>query len=268
MRRWCTIALVLVVGTVVPGACGGDDDGTHTASRAGVVIDPGDGGRYAPRLDPADFVDRVDNPYFPLAPGSRWVYGGTTDEGAERIVVEVLAECKDVMGIEAVVVRDTVTIDGELVEDTNDWYAQDLEGNVWYLGETTAEYENGRVVSTAGSWEAGQDGAHAGIVMEAEPRVGDAYRQEFYPGEAEDLAEVVRTGDRVRVPSGAFDEVVVTQEWNPLAPGVVEHKHYAPGVGQVSEEVVRGGRERIVLVEHRPASALSAPSTASASCMG
>jgi hypothetical protein len=257
VRRWWTIGLALALGATALGACGdgggGDTDPAARRGRAEVVIDPGDGGEYAPSLDAADFVDGVDNRYFPLVPGTRWVYEGRTDEGTERIVVEVLAERKDVMGIPAVVVRDTVSLDGELVEDTDDWYAQDRDGNVWYLGETTAEYDRGRVVSTAGSWEAGRDGAYPGIVMEAEPRVGDAYRQEYDPGEAEDLAEVVRTGARERVPWGEFDDVVVTEEWNPLSPKVVERKYYAPGVGQVSEEVVRGGSERMALVEHRPA---------------
>jgi hypothetical protein len=255
MRRWLRVGAVLAIVSGVagaPSACGTDDARSRGSDATTPVIDPGDGGRYAPDLDPADFVDRIDNPYLPLLPGARWTYEGTTDEGTERIIVRVLTERRDVAGIPAVVVRDTVTLDGEVIEDTHDWYAQDRDGNVWYLGEETAEYDQGRVVSTAGSWEADRDGAFAGIVMEATPRVGDAYRQEYDPGDAEDLAEVVRRGGRERVPFGAFTDVVVVKEWNPLAPKVVEEKTYARGVGQVAEVAVRGGSDRIVLVDHRP----------------
>ena len=153
------------------------------------MIDPGDGGAYAPLIDPAEFVDVIDNPYFPLSPGSRWVYEGGSDERAQRIEVEVLAERRDIMGISAVVVHDTAYVDGEIVEDTYDWYAQDRDGNVWYLGEATQAFDGGDV-SDAGSWEYGVDGALPGIVMPANPTVGDAYRQEYYPGEAEDMGEV------------------------------------------------------------------------------
>ena len=133
--------------------------------------------------------------------------------------------------------RDTVTVDGEVVEDTRDWYAQDRDGNVWYFGEETAEYEDGKVVSTEGSWEAGVDGALPGIVMHAAPEVGDAYRQEFYEGEAEDLAEVVRDGESATVPAGTFDDVVVIKEWNPLEPESIEEKSFAQGVGMVLEVI-------------------------------
>jgi hypothetical protein len=156
------------------------------------------------------------------------------------------------MGISAVVVRDTVTMEGELVEDTYDWFAQDRDGNVWYLGEETAEYEDGEVVSTEGSWEAGVDGALPGIVMPAQPAVGDAYRQEFYAGEAEDLAEVVRLGASETVPFGDVDDLVVIEEWNPLEPEAVEEKYFAPGVGLVLEVKTAGGEGRVELLEHTP----------------
>jgi hypothetical protein len=138
------------------------------------------------------------------------------------------------------------------VEDTYDWYAQDGEGNVWYLGEETAEYENGELVSTAGAWEGGVDGALPGLIMEAAPRVGDVYRQEFYPGEAEDLAEVVRSGVREDVDYGSFGDLIVIKEWNPLQAEVVEEKYYATGVGLVLETTIEGGSERIELVSHTP----------------
>ena len=153
------------------------------------------------------------------------------------------------MGISATVVRDTVEEDGEVVEDTYDWFAQDDEGNVWYLGEDSKEYEDGEVVSTEGSWEAGVDGALPGIVMLAEPAVGDAYRQEYLEGEAEDLGEVHELGARETVPAGTFGDLVVIREWNPLEPDVVEDKYHAPGIGVVLEVTVEGGDERVELVE-------------------
>jgi hypothetical protein len=252
--RRAALALALLVVTV-PAACGDDGSPTPAAARraepAAPEIDPGDGGRYDPDISPADFVDGVDHPYLPLAPGSSWVYEGTADGEVERIEVVVTPERRQVMGISAVVVRDTVTAAGELVEDTFDWYAQDRDGNVWYLGEETREYEGGEVSSTAGSWEAGVDGALPGIVMAARPTVGHAYRQEYYRGEAEDLAEVVRLGDRARVPFGVVDELLVTKEWNPFEPETVEEKSYAPGVGLVLEVKTAGGEGRVELVEHR-----------------
>ena len=242
MRRGVVLLLAVVV---LAAACGG--------SGSEAVIDPGDGGDYSVTLDPADFAAVIDNPWMPFVPASRWVYEGGDGVEVEHIEVVVLSETRVVMGITATVVRDTVTVDGELVEDTYDWYAQDAAGNVWYLGEDSKEYEAGEVVSTGGSWEAGVDGALPGIVMEADPQVGDAYRQEYYGGEAEDMAEVVRTGEAETVTFGAFDDLVVTEEWTPLSPDVVEEKYYASGIGVVLEITVRGGSGRIELIEYRPA---------------
>ena len=255
MTTSARIGPALVVAALVVASCGGEDTvepGTSFASRTGApatVIDPGDGGRYRPGLDAADFQADIDNPYFPLAPGMRWVYEGAEGDEVERVEVVVTSERKEVLGISAVVVRDTVTIDDELVEDTFDWFAQDHDGNVWYLGEDTKEYEDGQVVSTAGSWEAGVDGAEAGIVMLGDPTVGRAYRQEYYPGEAEDLAEVVRRRVSEDVAAGSFDDIVVIREWNPLEPEVVEEKYHAPGVGPILAVVVEGGAGREELVE-------------------
>jgi len=258
----CVIGLALA-------SCGDDDGGAatgdttsdttsdttgDTAAAAEPVIDPGDGGEYDPTLDPATVADRIDNPYSPFLPGARWVYEGTSSDGEERIEVMVLDERRSVMGIDAVVVRDTVSVDGELIEDTSDWYTQDADGNVWYLGEETAEYEGGEVVSTEGSWEAGVDGALPGVVMWADPRAGQAYRQEYYRGEAEDLAEVLSVGQRITVSERSYDDVVVIREWNPLEPDVVEEKSFAPGVGTVLEQMTVGGDEQVALVEYVPGS--------------
>jgi hypothetical protein len=196
-------------------------------------------------LDPDAFVPAIDNPFLPWVPGTRLVYEG----GGERIVVTVMRETRVILGITATVVHDQVFDAGELVEDTFDWYAQDSAGNVWYLGETTEELEGGLVVSTAGSWEAGVDGALPGIVMLGDPRLGDRYRQEFYAGEAEDVAKVLELGGTVTVPAGTFEGVLTTEDWTPLEPTLVEHKQYAPGVGVVFEEIVKGGKGRVRLVE-------------------
>jgi hypothetical protein len=165
----------------------------------------------------------------------------------------VTDEQRTVMGVDVTVVRDTVTLDGRLIEDTRDWYAQDRAGTVWYFGEDTEEHDEDGSVSTAGSWEAGVDGALPGIAMYADPRVGQAYRQEFYEGEAEDLAEVVRTGEATEVPAGGFEDLVVILEWNPLEPDVTEEKYYATGVGPVLEQTVMGGEQVVELLEHTTA---------------
>jgi hypothetical protein len=212
------------------------------------VIDPGDGGKYTVRPDPSMFVDRIDNPWLPLTPGSRWVYEAG---GGERNEVVVTNQTRAVMGITATVVRDIETRNGELVEETADWYAQDRDGNVWYLGEDTRAFRDGEP-SPAGSWEAGVDGALPGIIMKADPKVGDAYRQEYYRGEAEDMGKVVRLGASQRLPFRSFDGLLVTQDRTPLEPEVVEEKYYAKGVGLVLETTIRGGSERNELVSYQP----------------
>lgn len=250
MSRWTVaIALLLLVGA----ACTGDDSDDGDGDAASTpVIDPGDGGDYNPVLDPASFVPRIDNPYLPLTPGSRWVY--ESDDGSERIEVVVLEETREILGITATIVRDTVTEDGEVIEDTLDWFAQDADGNVWYLGEDSRDFEDGEQVSTEGSWEAGVDGAKAGIVMPATLTAGFTYRQEYYEGEAEDLGQVIRVDGSETVGGTAYTELLVTREWNPLEPEVVEEKYYARGTGLVLEQKVSGEEGRVELVSYEPAS--------------
>jgi hypothetical protein len=226
---------------------------TTSASPAAIEIPPVDG-PYDWQIDPANFVEGVDNPYFPLTPGTVLVYEGHSGDEREVVTIRVTGRTKEIMGITAVVVRDTVRVAGEIHEDTFDWYAQDVDGNVWYLGEDTKEFEEGKVVSTEGSWEAGVDGALAGVIMPAAPSEGLAYTQEHYEGEAEDKGKVLSLGGSITVPAGSFEQVVVTEDWTPLEPKVREHKHYAPGVGVVFEEIVRGGEGMLRLVEIRPAS--------------
>ena len=201
-------------------------------------------------LDPSDFTTEIDNRYWPMRPGARWIYRETGPDGAEqRVVVTVTNETREVMGIEARVVHDVVTEDGALVEDTFDWYAQDADGNVWYLGEDTKEYEDGEVVTTAGSWEAGVDGALPGVIVPAEPEVGLTYRQEHYAGEAEDAAEVLSLSERAEAPYGSFTDVLLTKDFTPLEPDVLEYKLYAPGVGPVLVLGVSGGAGREELLQ-------------------
>ncbi len=213
------------------------------------------GARHA-QVDPDRFTVAIDNPYLPLVPGSRWVYRETTADGpVQRIVVRVTGQTRRIAnGVTARVVRDTATERGRLVEDTFDWYAQDRRGNVWYLGEATKEYEQGKVVSTAGSWEAGVNGARAGLAMPAHPRPGRQYRQEYLAGEAEDTARVLSVDDQAEVPAGHFKRVLMTKDWNPLEPKMLEYKLYARGVGLVLALGVSGSDAREELVRFEPGS--------------
>jgi hypothetical protein len=186
-------------------------------------------------LDPAEFSAEVTNPWFPLEPGTRWTYREVTEDGEEvRVVVTATAVTYQVAnGVTTRVVRDTVTLDGDIIEDTLDWYAQDADGTVWYLGEDTAEFENGKVSTREGSFEAGVDGAQAGVIMPAAPEVGLTYRQEYYEGEAEDRGEVLALGEQATVPAGDYDGLLKTADTTPLEPDVLEHKYYAKDVGLV-----------------------------------
>jgi hypothetical protein len=202
------------------------------------------------RLDPSQFTSEIDNPYWPMTVGSRWVFR----EGEQQIEVTVTDKTKKIMGIDSRVVHDVATVNGQVQEDTFDWYAQDAQGNVWYMGEDTKEYDGGSVVSTSGSWQAGVDGAQPGILLPANPRPGMAYRQEYLKGEAEDAAQVLSLNQRVKVPFGSFDQVLTTKDYTPLEPSVVEHKFYARGVGPVLAITVSGGsgREELISFQRRP----------------
>lgn len=206
-------------------------------------------------LDPADFTADVTNPWFPLEPGTRWTYRETTEDGevVEVVVTATAVTRKIANGVTARVVRDTVTLDGEVIEDTLDWYAQDKDGTVWYLGEDTAEFEDGKITTREGSFEAGVDGARAGVIMPASPEVGMAYRQEYYEGEAEDNGEVLALGQQASVPAGRYDGLLKTVDTTPLEPDVLEHKYYARGVGVVlTIDKEAGGREELLSVTQIP----------------
>jgi hypothetical protein len=233
------VALLLPILVLVPSCgSGGDSAAPPPLPRGNEPVD----------LDATDFVASIDNPYWPMRPGTRWVFRG---RGGERVEVVVTERRKRIRGIDATVVHDVESEDGELVEDTYDWFAQDRWGNVWYLGEDTKEYENGRVISTKGSWTHGVDGAQGGIVMPARPEVGATFRQEYYEGEAEDRAEIVSLDERATVPFGSFDDLVMTEDTTPLEPKVLEHKYYAKGIGPVlAVGVSNGSREELVRFEH------------------
>ena len=208
------------------------------------------------KLDPGDFTTDIDNPYWPMKPGSRWVYRETeTDGSSQKVVVEVTDKTKKIAnGVEARVVRDTATQKGRPVEVTDDWYAQDKSGTVWYLGEDTKEYEKGKVSSTAGSFEAGVGGAEAGVAMPADPEPGMSYRQEYLKGEAKDKGAVVTVGEeRVEVPAGFYGrDVLMTRDLVPTEPKVQELKFYARGVGPVLSVHTDGAGGRGELVGYTP----------------
>jgi hypothetical protein len=231
--------------------CGSDDsDSSESQTGEGTSTFPQTS--ESANLDPADFTTEIDNPYFPLVVGSKWVVRVTDPDGLEqRQVITVTDQTKRIAnGVEARVVSDVVREGGEPVEVTKDWYAQDSEGNVWYFGEDTAEYEDGKVASTAGSFEAGVDGADAGIAMPARPEVGQTYRQEYYAGHAEDRTAVLSLDEQAGVPFGHFTDVLLTKDYTPLEPDVLEYKLYAKGIGQVLAQTVSGGSEREELISY------------------
>jgi hypothetical protein len=198
---------------------------------------------------PQHFTTTIDNPFLPFVPGTRMVYRSTDAGETGREVVRVTHRTRLVDGVRVRVVRDRAYVGGALVEDTRDFYAQDRRGNVWYFGENTESLENGKVTSTKGSWAAGRNGASAGIVMEAHPKVGDTYSQEDAPGVAEDRGKVLRLDAAATVPYGSFSGLLETKDFSALEPTVVEHKFFLRGVGSILEKEVRGGNERLALVK-------------------
>ena len=201
---------------------------------------------YTPAL-PTTWAAAVSNPFFPLVPGTTFTYA--MQGGSETNTVEVLRETKVVNGVIAVVVLDRVFESGKLIEETHDWYAQDAAGNVWYLGEDSKEMDNGKVVSTEGSWEWGLNGALPGVVMWADPaaHVGEAYRQEYYRGKAEDWGRVVSVNQSVSVPFGNLTGCIRTDDWSGLEGGT-EQKYYCPTVGTVLEVESASKRSQLITV--------------------
>lgn len=234
-------SLAVVVAVLALTACGGG--GSQSSSSSSLPR-----GTKPMKLDPADFTTNIDNPYWPMRPGSHWVYRETENGETQRVDVTVLDKTKVLAGITARVVHDQVTRKGQVLENTYDWYAQDSHGNLWYLGEDTAEYENGKLKTKEGTWAAGVDGAEPGVVVPASPEQGMRYREEFYAGHAEDGAEVLSANSQVQVPFGRFRNAVLTRNFSAIEPTVEEMKLYAKGVGPVMELLVSGGAGRTELL--------------------
>jgi hypothetical protein len=248
-----TAAAVLLPAVLLGLAGCGSDDGDRASDPAASETPPKLPQSDEPfELDPAELSPDVTNPWFPLKPGTRWTYREVDEEGEVlEVVVTATSETRTIAnGVEARVVRDTVTLDGEIIEDTLDWYAQDSFGTVWYLGEDTAEFEDGYLSSHEGSFEAGVDDALAGVIMPAEPTVGQRYRQEYYAGVAEDNGEVLALDGTATVPAGSYDDLLQTADTNALEPDVLEHKFYARDVGVVlTIDVGSDAREALLSVE-------------------
>jgi hypothetical protein len=205
--------------------------------------------RYDPVIDPSNFVARVDNPYFPLTPGTTFVYEGQTAEGFEHDEFAVTHHTRVILGVRCVEVHDTVKTDGQLTEDTLDWFAQDRDGNVWYFGENTHELEDGLITTIDGTFMAGVNGDKPGIIMKAHPAIGDFYRQEFSLNNAEDFAETRSLTQTVHVPTGTFQNCLKSKETTPLETDLLEYKFYAPGVGNILTVDARtGDREELVRI--------------------
>jgi hypothetical protein len=241
--RHAGVAAAALTFALTAGACGSGGSGSAaTAERT----------PSASNINRADFVRAVDNPWFPLRPGSVYRYRGVKDGKPSTDVLKVTHRTKTILGVTTTAVSDRLYERGKLEEVTTDWYAQDRQGNVWYFGEDTKELDShGHVKSTEGSWQAGVDGAEQGVYMRARPRVGQRGRQEYYKGHAEDHFQVIRVHASVKVPYRSFRNALETKEWTPLEPGVIDTKYYVRGVGTVLEQTVKGGNERNVLVSFK-----------------
>ncbi len=247
------LTLFLCLGALVGAACTSSPAPTPSSVAGGTPSGPSPQASSLasgqPAIDPANFVARIDNPYFSLIPGTTFVYEGTKDGERQRDEVKVSAETKVILGVTCVLVNDVASHNGTPLEVTKDYYAQDKDGNVWYFGEDTKELdEHGNVVSTEGSWQAGVDGAEPGIFMPAHPQVTDSFRQEFYKGHAEDMFWVLSLSQKVTVPQGSYQDALLTMEWTPLDPKVIDQKYYVSGLGLVLEASATGPNERFQLV--------------------
>jgi hypothetical protein len=248
-------ALALAGATALAAAAlgGAGQVGAAPTSQGSQTIKSGAGPGWPRILHPSDFVARVDNPWFPLKPGSRWHYRGVEGHAHFTDNMHVTHRTKKILGVGATVVHDVVLKHRKPREVTNDWYAQDRHGNVWYFGENTKELDrHGHVTSREGSFKAGRDGARPGVLFPGDPRVGQKARQEYYKGHAEDHFKVLDLNARVSTPYVSTRHAVRTKEWSPLEPNVVDNKYYVRGVGDVKEITVKGPTERLHLVSfHR-----------------
>jgi len=262
MRRPLHVVIAVGLLAAIAGGCGssgGDSSSSPSSSPTATPLPTGSEsksaselapthGKYSPSIDPANFVSTIDNRYFPLEPGTGFHFTGargTTPQTDDEIVTH---KTKQILGITCTVVRDTVSEHGQAIERTFDWYAQDRQGNVWYMGERSLEREHGRFAVASDSWESGVNGARPGIIMPADPQPGDDYRQEYYPpGEALDEAHVIGFRGPFTVPTGTYKRALVTSEFSPLEPQT-EQKYYVAGLGEIQEKVVKGHHEQFKLV--------------------
>jgi hypothetical protein len=215
-------------------------------------------------IEPSDFSTTITNPYFPLDVGTTWTYRGA----GERVVVTVTDQTRVIAGVTTIVVHDQAFEGSALIEDTEDYYAQDSAGNVWYFGEVTGECDGRKITSRAGSWLASVDGAQPGVVMLADPQIGDTYRQEYLAGQAEDQATILQLDASVSGPTGSYQDVLVTEDVTPLEPDLLEHKSYAPGVGVVQEESFEADPGVVRLIRIETGVVASSPTATFKPCRG
>ncbi|WP_344059369.1 hypothetical protein [Microbacterium pumilum] len=250
-RAAALCATVLAIGLTVT-ACSGAGDGDDVSLNTPTASSGLPQGADTVTIDPAKFSTAIDNPYFPMNPGDVRTYRETDDEGKNAtVVVTVTDKTKVIDGVTTREVHDVLTDGGEVVEDTLDWYAQDDQGNIWYFGEATTEYDPDGKTSTEGSWQSGVDGGQPGIVVLANPEPGSEYREEYLAGHAEDNARVLSIDELAEVPFGSFDHLLMTRNTTPLEPDVLEYKWYAKGVGPIREESVSGGSDKTVLLSYQ-----------------
>jgi hypothetical protein len=236
-------ALLLSVTIAALGACGSESDQAVEADSEPPAPPP------AANIDPSNFVRRVDNPYFPLEPGTTSRHRGVKEGQPALDVFAVTHRTKQILGVTNTVVDDRAYVDGRLEEISHDWYAQDRQGKVWYFGEHIMEFNRkGKRIPAQGAWRAGVDGARPGIAMPAHPKVGDSFRPEYYKGTAEDVYRVLDLSAKVTVPHRSYSHVLVMSEQSRLEPGVLGLKFHAQGVGQIKESVPTGPHETLSLV--------------------
>jgi hypothetical protein len=252
-------ACAMAASTVSSGAATGASQhqtGTKAHARAAAHHCPlphfGPGRNYHPTIKPGNFTPHITNPYYPLLPGHTYIYSGVSGKHKQRMtdIVSPSTRTKVIDGVRTRIVNDRLVIKGKVRERTSDYYTQDRCGNVWYFGEDTAEYnKHGHLTSTEGSFHAGVDGAQPGVYIQRHPQIGRKFRQEWYPGHAEDVYKAIKMNASRKVPYGTFTHALVTRETDALEPGVVDHKYYGHGVGSILENTVKGGIERLHLVD-------------------
>jgi hypothetical protein len=248
-RGRAALALGAAVAAAAVAISGAAQAGAAPAANAPRTIKSGAGPGWPKVLHPSDFVRRVDNPLFPLEAGSRWRYRGRDADGPFGDHMHVTHKTKTILGVRTTVVHDVVLRHGKQREVTNDWYAQDKRGNVWYFGERTKELSpKGNVITREGSWKSGRDGARPGVLMPGHPKVGQKARQEYYKGHAEDRFKILDTSARVKTPAVSSRHALRTREWTPLEQGIIDNKYYVRGYGDVKEKTVKGGLEVLHLV--------------------